>query len=82
MLHAGFLLDIFLEPEDGGDMFLRIIGTTRRYIPEDGNFHNYRCENLKSYKRYITDNYRGKVIILNVEEPIFWDVMPCSLAEV
>jgi hypothetical protein len=23
----------------------------RRYIPEDGIFHNYRCENLKSYKK-------------------------------
>jgi hypothetical protein len=23
--------------------------TTRRYIPEDGTFHNHRCENLKSY---------------------------------
>jgi hypothetical protein len=26
------------------------IRTTRRYIPEDGNIHNYRCENLKSYE--------------------------------
>jgi hypothetical protein len=25
------------------------VRTTRRYIPEDGDFHNYRCENLKSY---------------------------------
>jgi hypothetical protein len=23
--------------------------TTQHYIPEDINFHNYRCENLKSY---------------------------------
>jgi hypothetical protein len=23
--------------------------TTRRYIPEDGTLHNYRCENLKFY---------------------------------
>jgi hypothetical protein len=22
--------------------------TTRRHIPEDGNIHNYRCENFKS----------------------------------
>jgi hypothetical protein len=37
------------DPEDGGDTFLRNV---RSYIPEDGNihFHNYRCENLKSYK--------------------------------
>jgi hypothetical protein len=26
---------------------------TRRYIREDGNFHNYRCENLKSYDNTI-----------------------------
>jgi hypothetical protein len=26
------------------------IRTTRRYISEDGNFHIYSCENLKSYK--------------------------------
>jgi hypothetical protein len=24
--HAGFLLDIFFDPEDGGDMFLRNVG--------------------------------------------------------
>jgi hypothetical protein len=23
--------------------------STRRYIPENGKNHNYRCENLKSY---------------------------------
>jgi hypothetical protein len=25
------------------------IRITRRYIPEDVNIHNYRCENFKSY---------------------------------
>jgi hypothetical protein len=25
------------------------IRTTQRYIAEDGNIHNYRCENLKTY---------------------------------
>jgi hypothetical protein len=25
-VHAGFLLDLFLGPEDGGDMFLRNVG--------------------------------------------------------
>jgi hypothetical protein len=29
---------------------LRFTYGTRRHIPEDGNIHNYRCENLKSYK--------------------------------
>jgi hypothetical protein len=28
------------------------IRTTRRYIPEDVNIHNYRCENLKSYTNF------------------------------
>jgi hypothetical protein len=28
---------------------LHNIRTTGRYIPEDANFHNYGCENLKSY---------------------------------
>jgi hypothetical protein len=27
------------------------IRTTRHYIPENGNIHNYRCENLKSCNR-------------------------------
>jgi hypothetical protein len=27
--------------------------TTRSYIPEDGQFHNHRCENLISYKLYL-----------------------------
>jgi hypothetical protein len=26
MLHAGFLLGLFFDPEDGGDMFLRNVG--------------------------------------------------------
>jgi hypothetical protein len=33
--YAGFLLGLFFDPEDGGDMFLQNIGNTRRYIPED-----------------------------------------------
>jgi hypothetical protein len=26
LLHAGFLLDLFFDPKDGGDMFLRNVG--------------------------------------------------------
>jgi hypothetical protein len=26
LLDAGFLLSLFLDPEDGGDMLLRIVG--------------------------------------------------------
>jgi hypothetical protein len=41
----------FVDPEDGGDMFLRNVRwhSTRRYITEDGTLHNHRCENLTSY---------------------------------
>jgi hypothetical protein len=31
--------------------------TTWRYITEDGTFHNYCCENLKSYKNLFTGWY-------------------------
>jgi hypothetical protein len=38
IVKTGFLLSLFFNPEDGGDMLLRNVGwqrTTRRYIPED-----------------------------------------------
>jgi hypothetical protein len=35
-------------------------GTTRRYIPEDRSFHNYRSENLISYYIYYADLYAVK----------------------
>jgi hypothetical protein len=58
--HAGYLLGLLSDSEDGGNMFLRNVGlhsaTTRRYIPEN-SIINHRCENLKSYK--------GKVPVLN-----------------
>jgi hypothetical protein len=41
-LHAGFLLDILFDPEEGGDILLKTSidfeRTTRRYIPEIGPF--------------------------------------------
>jgi hypothetical protein len=53
LLHAGFFLGLFLEPEDAGDMFLQNTAdfqlTTRRYLPEDRTLHTHRCENLKPY---------------------------------
>jgi hypothetical protein len=38
------------SPEDGENTFLRNFGshrTTKGYIPEIGNIHDYLCENLK-----------------------------------
>jgi hypothetical protein len=55
--HAGFLLGLFFDTEDGGDMFLRNVGwLPADYMvlyPEDSTLHNHRCENLKSCKFHI-----------------------------
>jgi hypothetical protein len=43
------LARLIFDPEDGGDASSEMsdhIQTTRRYIPEDGNNHNYQCEIL------------------------------------
>jgi hypothetical protein len=55
-LLAGSCWNYFFDPEDGGDMFLRNVGstqqTTQRHTPEDDTLHNHSCENLKSYNKY------------------------------
>jgi hypothetical protein len=54
---AGFLFELFFNPEDLGDMFLRntevdIQRSTQLYIQEDRTHHNHRCEHLKSFRNY------------------------------
>jgi hypothetical protein len=41
---------LIFDPEDGGDTFLRNVGSHEDYIAEYGSIHNYSCGNLKSYK--------------------------------
>jgi hypothetical protein len=58
LLHAGFLIGSFFEPEVGDDMFLRKFGWistdyTALY-PRSRTPHNHRYENLKSYKLIFT----------------------------
>jgi hypothetical protein len=64
--YAGFLLSLYflyVPPKRRFDT----LRTTMRYIPEDDNLHNDRCENLKSYLK-CTDFENKKnlrAIILN-----------------
>jgi hypothetical protein len=61
-----FLLDLFFDPEDGGDIFFRNIDgfqrTTRFYAPEDRTLHNYSCENLKFYTIFISHFFNFTVV--------------------
>jgi hypothetical protein len=43
LLHADFMLGMFFDPEDGGDVFFRDVDIriTRHYVPEDITVHNH-----------------------------------------
>jgi hypothetical protein len=49
--HAGFLLSLFflMEAICSSETSVNTQRTARRYIPEDGTFHNHRFESFKSY---------------------------------
>jgi hypothetical protein len=58
-----FLARGFFYPEDGGDTFLRSIGSHKMYTaphPEDGILHGHRCENFKSYTFYASFGKYGR----------------------
>jgi hypothetical protein len=46
------------------------IRTTQRYISEDGNIHNYRCENFKSYKGSAKHKQKNGAV-LRVDKTVF-----------
>jgi hypothetical protein len=53
--HTGFLLGVFFDPEDGGniysyEMLIDFQYSIQRYIPEDRNLHNHHCESLRSLR--------------------------------
>jgi hypothetical protein len=51
LLTRWFLARLIFDPEEGGATLFRKVGSyTWRYIPDDDNYHNGCCENLKSYK--------------------------------
>jgi hypothetical protein len=58
--YAGFLLCLFFDPEDRGDMFLWNVSwferTTRHYIPEDRTLRNKNCLIKSSFCRIIYRN--------------------------
>jgi hypothetical protein len=64
LLHAGLLLGLLCNHEDGGDMFLSKVDfhqTVWHYIAEDRTLHH--CyENLKSY-------IQSKLIIMRTSNP-------------
>jgi hypothetical protein len=49
--------------------------TTRSYIPEDGTFHNHRCENLKSYTEVLM--LKQVVYVGLVTTVLLRDRIPC-----
>lgn len=54
LLHTGFLLVSFINPEDGSDMSSETLvdfkWTSQCCIPENRTPHNQHCESLKSYR--------------------------------
>jgi hypothetical protein len=68
LLHAGFLLDLFLDPEEGdicSKILVHLQRFRRHYIPEYRTFHNCRCENLKSvyWGKFIVSKYKRNILM-------------------
>jgi hypothetical protein len=67
-----FLARGFFYPEDGGETFLRNVGSHKIYTaphPRHGILHSHRCENLKSYIIKW-----GFIVYVNITHPAFQEV--------
>jgi hypothetical protein len=74
LLHAGFLIGLLFDPENGGDVFLWNVGWLS---PENGTFHGHRCENLKSNSMYLYSKYSepkrlGSLRHARLQSPEHW----------
>jgi hypothetical protein len=71
MLGHWFLALLIFDPEDGGCAFLRNVGLHTDYTAQysgDDNFHNYRCDNLKSQALFGFRRLQFiKIVCLNAE---------------
>jgi hypothetical protein len=53
LLHVGFLLGLFVNPEDVGDVPPKhelTFSALHSFISQKTSLHNHRCKNLKSYR--------------------------------
>jgi hypothetical protein len=69
MLHVVIFFGLLINPENGGDMFLRNVfdfqRTTQRYIPEDGILHlkHLYCTLHKYCVRKLTNTYPSAIFV-------------------